>query len=242
MRLGFGFAIFLSLISVSNLARGEVTQAYYDSKIQQELVEFAEKLVGTEFDSSICLPNIKKCKNTKFSQFPWTNAIPLERIYYLVRGESHVEQYDDIWVLLVEMNNENIILETKLLFIYDDNDFLSREITPRFIDFKDLKTYFPILKEYVRINEFNVDETISFIDNSALVFRPNLSSLGKRAYQTPRRPESHNFSPIPIEARAGFSFSHDGTEYLRVTQSEDGAVKLEYSKNSSHWVSSPTVK
>ena len=243
MRLGFGFAIFLSLIFASNLARGDVKQAYYDSKIQQELVEFAENLVGTKFDSSICLPNTIDCENKKTFYYPWSGNQPPERIYYFIKGKRQVEQYKDIFGVLVETDSKSIILETKFVFSYDYDYFMARGIPPKFIDIKDLKTYFPMLKEYIKIKKLSFDETISFIDNGGLEFYPNLSSVGQRFYRTPRYPIGDDFYSSSIEHRSGFNFiSPNWPDYLRVFRSQDGAVKLEYSNNGSYWVSDPTAK
>ncbi len=242
MKLGLKFFILLFFIFISPLAKGEITQAYYDSEVQRELVEFGEDLVGTEFNSSICLPNTINCTNKKTFYYPWSGNQPPERIYYFVGGLRQDGQYEDTLLLLVETNSENIVLETKVFFTYDKNGLMRRGIPPKFIDFRDLKTYFPILKEYIKINKLSFDETISFIDNGGLEFYPNLSSVGQRFYRTPRYPIGDDFYASSIEHRVGLNFNPNWPDYLRVFRSQDGAVKLEYSNNGSYWVSDPTAK
>lgn len=242
MRLGFKILVLVFFLSLGSLARGNNMSIYFDSKVWKELTEFSEGLIGKRYVSNICLPNTKNCRNKRFSHYPWKESQPIERIYYIIYGERDFEQYQDTFVLLVETDAKNIVLDTKLKFGYDRTNFSGRGILPHFSYFENLKVFFAILREYLKAKNINYDQATMLINESGLELVPNLSAENQRVYRNPRYLEGDSFESSSIEARSGFNLNPNWPDYIRLSRGDDSFPVLEFSNNGTFWVDSPNVK
>ena len=242
MLLGYRILVLLLFLSLSNLARSDNMNAYFDSKTWEELTEFGNGLIGRNYDKNICLPNTINCKNKRFSHYPWKESQPIERVYYIIYGERNFESYHDSFSLIVETDEKNIVINTKLTFGYDSRNFSTRGILPHFSNFTDMKIFFSILQDYIKSNDLNFDQAKILIDGSGLQFIPELSSETQRVYINVKYPESNSFESSSIEARAGFNLNPNWPDYLKISWRNDSFPILEFSKNGSFWVNDPTVK
>ena len=216
--------------------------AYFDSKVWKELTEFSEELIGKRYVPNICLPNTRNCRNKRFSHYPWEESQPIERIYYITYGERDFKHHHDVFSLIIETDEKNIVLDTKLTFRYDSESFSTREIIPHFSYFADLKIFFGILQDYIKANNLNFDQATILIDGSGLELVPELSSESRRIYRNVKYPEGNSFESSSIETRAGFNVNPNWPDYIRLSRGNDSFLVLEFSNNESFWVDNPKLR
>ena len=242
MRLGFKILVLVSLLSLGSLASANNMNTYFDSKVWEELTEFSEGLIGKRYAPNICLPNTRNCRNKRFSHYPWEESQPIERIYYITYGERDFEHHYDAFSLIVETDNKNIVLDTKLTFVYDSKSFSTRGIIPHFSYFADVKIFFSILQDYIKANNLNFDQATALINGSGLELVPELSSESQRIYRNVKYPEGNSFESSSIEARAGFNINPNWPDYIRLSRGNNSFLVLEFSNNGSFWVDSLNVR
>lgn len=248
MQLRIKVVLPLVLLFACVLVRSESMQVYFDSKFSQEVLDFSKGLIGKKFNANVCIPGVEKCKSKRLSQFPLIDKHSPKMIYYRIVGFRQVGQYEDRMILLIETDSNDIILAAEFFFIYDENDFLSRGIfhEVKYNDFKSLKTYLFLLKEYVKSNALSFDEIVSLLDDSGLdlfqkpyMMDPSLVDL--RNYRT--MAVGFIFEEGSLGARAGLNFMPGASDkYIRVFRGNDNLPVLEYSVNGSYWVSEPKLR